>query len=313
LAEDAERAYISVNRQAGLIVIKDYPDVLLQVAEFIEAVEGSVQRQVFIQAKIIEVTLNDDYKLGIDWTQVSPFTIGKTAGSVVANTTITGAAGFTYGPSATAFNVVLDALSEQGEVSVLSSPKIATLNNQRAVIKVGTEDIFFIPETTAATTTSAASVEYVPSTITIGIVRDVVPQINPNGEIMMSINTSITEKSGERTSPDAINVVPILDVRESNNVVLAQHGQTIVIGGLMKTRKEVDDNSVPLFGALPLVGRFFHWEQETSLKTELVIMLTPQIMAGRAIDDKFKQESDRLKNVGYDVYSDSIVNPSFRR
>jgi MSHA biogenesis protein MshL len=313
LAEDAERAYISVNRQAGLIVVKDYPDILLQVAEFIEAVEGSVQRQVFIQAKIIEVTLNDDFKLGIDWTQVSPFTIGKTAGTFVDSTTITGAAGFTYGPSSTAFNVVLDALSQQGEVSVLSSPKIATLNNQRAVIKVGTEDIFFIPEITAATTTSAATTEYIPSTITIGIVLDVVPQINPNGEIMMSINTSITEQSGERTSPDGINIVPILDVRESNNVVLAQHGQTIVIGGLMKTKKEVDDNSVPLFGALPLVGRFFHWEQENTLKSELVIMLTPQIMAGRAIDDKFKQETDRLRNTGYDVYSDSIVNPSFRR
>ena len=315
LQEDEERAYLSVNRQAGLIVVKDFPDILLQVAEFIEAVEGSVQRQVFIQAKIIEVTLNDDYKLGIDWKQVSPFSIGKTAGSLVANTTITGAAAanFTYGPSATAFSLILDALSEQGEVSVLSSPKIATLNNQRAVIKVGTEDIFFIPETTAATTTSAASVEYIPSTITIGIVLDVVPQINPNGEIMMSINTSITEQSGERTSPDGINIVPILDVRESNNVVLAQHGQTIVIGGLMKTKKEVDDNSVPVFGSLPLVGRFFHWEQENTLKSELVIMLTPQIMAGRAIDDKFKQESDRLRNVGYDVYSDSIVNPSFRR
>jgi MSHA biogenesis protein MshL len=315
LAVNEERAYISVNRQAGLIVVKDFPDVLLQVAEFIEAVEGSVQRQVFIQAKIIEVTLNDDYKLGIDWKQVSPFSIGKTAGSLFANTTITGAAAanFTYGPSATAFSAILDALSEQGQVSVLSSPKIATLNNQRAVIKVGTEDIFFIPETTAATTTSAASVEYIPSTITIGIVLDVVPQINPNGEIMMSINTSITEQSGERTSPDGINIVPILDVRESNNVVLAQHGQTIVIGGLMKTKKEVDDNSVPLFGSLPVVGRFFHWEQENTLKSELVIMLTPQIMAGRAIDDKFKQESDSLRNVGYDVYSDSIVNPFFRR
>ncbi|MBT5469943.1 MAG: hypothetical protein HOK41_05025 [Nitrospina sp.] len=313
LQEDEERAYLSVNRQAGLIVVKDFPDVLLQVAEFIEAVEGSVQRQVFIQAKIVEVTLNDDYKLGIDWSQVSPFTIAKTAGSLLDRTTLTGAAGFVYGPSSTAFSIVVDALSQQGQVSVLSSPKIATLNNQRAVIKVGTEDIFFIPEVTPATTTSAAVTEYIPSTITIGIVLDVVPQINPNGEIMMSINTSITEKSGERTSPDGINIVPILDVREANNVVIAQHGQTIIIGGLMKTRKEVDDNSVPLFGSLPLVGRLFHWDQENTLKSELVIMLTPEIMAGRSVDDRFKKERDRLRNTGYDVYSDTIANPSFRR
>lgn len=314
LAEDEERAYLSVNRQAGLIVVKDFPDVLLQVAEFIEAVEGSVQRQVFIQAKIIEVVLNDDYKLGIDWKAVSPITIGKTAGSILRNTiTLTGSAGFVFGPSSSAFNVVVDALSQQGQVSVLSSPKIATLNNQRAVIKVGTEDVFFIPEITPATTTSAAVTEYIPSTITIGIVLDVVPQINPNGEIMMSINTSITEKAGERTSPDNVNVVPILDVREANNVVIAQHGQTIIIGGLMKTRKEVDDNSVPVLGSIPGIGRLFHWDQENTSKSELVIMLTPEIMAGRAVDDRFVKEGDRLRNTGYDVYSDTIANPSFKR
>jgi MSHA biogenesis protein MshL len=124
---------------------------------------------------------------------------------------------------------------------VLSSPKIATLNNQRAVTKVGTNDVFFVPEVTAATATTAAKTVFEVETITIGIILDVVPQINPNGQIMMSINTSITERAGERSSPDGIVVVPILDVRESNNVVLAQHGQTIVIGGLMKTKKEVDD------------------------------------------------------------------------
>jgi MSHA biogenesis protein MshL len=161
--------------------------------------------------------------LGIDWKQVSPFNIGKTNGSLVAKTTITGAAAanFAYGPSATAIILILDSMSEQGEMSVLSSPKIATLNNQRAVIKIGTEDIFFFAETTAATTTSVAWVEYIPSTITIGIILDVVPQINLNGEIMMSINTTITEQSGERTSPDGINIVPIVYVRESNKVVLA--------------------------------------------------------------------------------------------
>lgn len=116
-----QRGYLVVNRQAGMITVKDYPEVLLKVAEFLEKIEGSVQRQVFIQAKIIEVTLNDDYKLGIDWKKVSPFSIGKTAGSLFANTTITGAAAtnFTYGPSATAFSAILDALSEQGQVSVL--------------------------------------------------------------------------------------------------------------------------------------------------------------------------------------------------
>jgi MSHA biogenesis protein MshL len=295
-----------------MIVVKDYPEVLFQVAEFLEAIEGSVQRQVFIQAKIVEVTLNDDYKLGINWANVSPFSLTHAGGTSLAGTVLSGAADFTYGLASSNFNVVVDALSKQGQVSVLSSPKIATLNNQRAVIKVGTEDIFFTPEITAATTTSAATTEYIPTSITIGIVLDVVPQINPNGQIMMSINTSITEKSGERTSPDNVNVVPILDVRESNNVVLAQHGQTIVIGGLMKTKKEVDDNSVPLLGAIPYLGRMFHWDQETESKTELVIMLTPEIMAGQAIDGRYAKERRKLNNLGYNDPTERMVNPSFK-
>ena len=120
-------------------------------------------------------------------------------------------------------------------------------------------------------------------------------------------------KTSERTSPDAINVVPILDVRESNNIVLAQSGQTIVIGGLMKTKKEVDDNSVPLLGALPYVGRLFHWNQETVAKTELAILLTPEIMVGKAIDDKFLSTKSQLRNSGYDVVTDRVVTPSFKR
>lgn len=311
--EDGQKAFLTVNKQAGMILVKDFPEVLLQVAEFLENIEGSVQRQVFIQAKIIEITLNDDYKLGIDWSEVSPLTISHSANTLLGDTALAGAANFTYGLANSSFNIVVDALSKQGQVAVLSSPKIATLNNQRAVIKVGTDDIFFKPEVSAATTTSAATVEYVPESITIGIILDVVPQINPNGQIMMSINTSITEKAGERTSPDGINVVPILDVRESNNVVLSRHGQTIVIGGLMKTKKEVDDNSVPLLGAIPYIGRAFHWDNETESKTELVIMLTPEIMAGQAIDDKYNSASSRLRNMGYNSRTDQISNPTFRR
>jgi len=308
-----EKAFLTVNRQAGMIVVKDFPEVLFRVAEFLENIEGSIQRQVFIQAKIIEITLNDDYKLGIDWSQVSPFTVSHSANTLLGDTTLAGAANFTYGLANSSFNIVVDALSQQGQVSVLSSPKIATLNNQRAVIKVGTDDIFFKPEISAATTTSGATTEYIPQAITIGIILDVVPQINPNGQIMMSINTSITEKNGERTSPDGINVVPILDVRESNNVVLAQHGQTIVIGGLMKVRKEVDDNSVPFLGAIPYLGRAFHWTNETESKTELVIMLTPEIMVGQTIEDKFNSEGTRLRNLGYNARTNQMSNPTFNR
>ncbi len=115
--EDVERSFLTVNRQAGMIVVNDFPDVLLQVAEFLENIEGSIQRQVFIQAKIIEITLNDDYKLGIDWSKVSPITVSRSANTSLGNTTLTGAADFTYGLANSSFNLVVDALSKQGRVS----------------------------------------------------------------------------------------------------------------------------------------------------------------------------------------------------
>ncbi|MBI4389272.1 MAG: secretin N-terminal domain-containing protein [Nitrospinae bacterium] len=301
-ATPAERGVFSINRQAGVIVVKDYPDVLIKVAEFLEAIEGSVHRQVFIQAKILEVTLNNDYKLGIDWSQVSPITISNATG--VSDPLVGGygfvkgaAANFTYGLSSTRLNVVVDALNQQGKVSVLSSPKIATLNNQRAVIKVGTEDVFFIPETT--TIQGATTTQFVPETVTIGIVLDVLPQINANGMVMMSINTSISEKTGEQVSPDGKNKVPILDVRESNSVVLARNGQTIVIGGLMKNKVRKKKDGVPLLGEIPVIGRVFQREEDIDDKTELVIMLTPEVMAGLAVDDRLKEEQGETRKFEY--------------
>ncbi len=310
--EPKEKGFFTINRQAGIIVIKDYPDVLLKIAEFLEAVEGSAQRQVFILAKILEVNLLDEFKLGIDWSRVSPinvlhdnesginqqfgdvFNLTKSASSPLG-TFLQGSAGFFYGLSNTQLNIMIDALGQQGNVSVLSSPKIATLNNQRAVIKVGTEDVFFIPQVVTASETGTQITTFIPSSLTIGIVLDVLPQINENGQVMMNINTSISEKSGERVSPDGRSSIPILDVRESNNVVLAQSGQTIVIGGLMKNRKSKNQNEVPLLGEIPLLGRLFQHEADVDAKTELVIMLTPQVLAGKAIDEQLKKEEERLQ------------------
>ncbi len=307
-----EKGFFTINRQAGLIVIKDYPDILIKIAEFLEAVEGSSQRQVFILAKILEVNLRDEFKLGIDWSQVSPinilhdnerginqqlgntFNLSKSA-TTPLGTILQGSAGFFYGLSNTQLNIMIDALGKQGNVSVLSSPKIATLNNQRAVIKVGTEDVFFIPQVVTASQTGTQTTTFIPSSLTIGIVLDVLPQISEDGQVMMNINTSISEKSGERVSPDGRNRIPILDVRESNSVVLAESGQTIVIGGLMKNRKSKNQNQVPLLGDIPLLGRLFQHEQDVDAKTELVIMLTPQVMAGKAIDERLKKEEQRLQ------------------
>jgi type II secretory pathway component GspD/PulD (secretin) len=302
-----DKPFYSISRQSGIILATHYSDVLLKVAHFLEKVEGSVQRQVFIQAKIIEVVLSDENKLGIDWRRVTPLGDWKTELQPTDTEPGKKYSAFTYGIHSARSDVVIEALSRQGQVQVLSSPKIASLNNQRAVIKVGTEEIYFLPKVTPATMHSASTTTFMPSTVTEGIVLDVLPQINPNGTIMMNINTSITERVGERLSPDRLNAVPVLDVRQSSNIILAGNGQTIVIGGLMKNRKHATEETQPLFGGL------FHEDADGDEKTELVIMLTPEIMVGSAVDDRFELENNRLRRMGMARSEDGAMSPAFRR
>jgi type II secretory pathway component GspD/PulD (secretin) len=150
------------------------------------------------------------------------------------------------------------------------------------VIKIGTEDTVFVAE---AGSDGSLGTRFIAKPLTIGLVLDVLPQINANGKIMMSVNTSLSEKIGERTSPDGKNLVPILKVREYNNVILSENGQTIVVGGLTKTRRQV-------------VGKVFLLDELNEEKTEVVILLTAEIMTGTAIQDRYKIEENRLLHLG---------------
>jgi type II secretory pathway component GspD/PulD (secretin) len=302
-----DKPFYSISRQSGIIMATHYSDVLLQVAHFLEKVEGSVQRQVFIQAKIIEVVLSEENKLGIDWRRVIPLGSWDTELQPPDMEPEKQYSAFTYGIHSARSDVVIEALSRQGKVQVLSSPKIASLNNQRAVIKVGTEEVYFLPKVTPATIHSASTTTFMPTSVTEGIILDVVPQINPNGTIMMNIHTSITERVGERVSPDRLNTVPVLAVRQSSNVILTGNGQTIVIGGLMKNRKHSSEETRPIFGGL------FHEDADGDEKTELVILLTPEIMVGSAVDDRFELENNRLRRMGMAQSENGARSPAFRR
>ena len=288
-------AYFSINKQSGIIMVRDYSDNLNRVGAFLEAIEGSVHRQVLIQAKVIEVVLNKQYHRGIDWTEVTPMGILPPINDAQENADAKNDAGFSFGMATTRHDTLLEILSRQGDVSVLSSPRIVTLNNQRAVIKIGTEDAVF---TAVANNGESSGERFIAEPLIIGLVLDVLPQINVNGKIMMSVNASLSEKIGERTSPDGKSVVPVLKVRQYNNVILSENGQTIVVGGLMKTRRQVDQDPVPGLGYLPVVGKVFQIDELNEEKTELVILLTAKIMTGTAIRDRYKIEENRLLHLG---------------
>ena len=296
---------VVVEKQSGNILVTDLPKVLDRVASFLEAIEGSVQRQVLIEARIVEVILTGDYRFGIDWGAIakagalkgaSIFSPGKIFGQDLVPDVV---GGFQIGVSSTDFATLLSVLDKQGEVNVLSSPRLATLNNQTAVIRSATDEVFFetrIEETVLAgggireTRTSTAR------TVTIGVVLSITPQIGPDGSVTLHVRPTVTEKTGEATSPEG-NTFPILDVREADMVVRAREGQVIVIGGLMQERKSDDESKIPFLGDLPGIGRLFRSTAQESKKSELLILLRTTVLVGKKVDDIAARELDRLKRV----------------
>jgi len=307
---DEKGKKLIINKLAGVVWVTDYPYHLNKVASFLETVEGSSQRQVSIQAKIMEVILDDEYKEGINWKVIQnlPRSINLSWGL----TDKAGTTGFpgginntTTGPISTpgTFNIkpfggifaigalgteillseIVQAISEQGTVKILSSPTISTLNNQKAIIRVANQDVFFITGAVATQNTVTQTVQ--PMTIDVGIILDVTPQIAEDGTIIMNIHPSITEKTGEKATPDGSSTFPLLSVRETDTTVRVKDGQTIIIAGLMQEKQELTSFGVPVLKSAPLVGGLFRYKAEKKRNVELVIMITPIVQVGKKVED----------------------------
>jgi len=316
---DEKGKKLVINKSTGVILVTDYPVHLNKVAFYLETVEGSSQRQVSIQAKIMEVILSDNHQEGINWQVIEglPRSVnlswgltdktGKTGfpgGSTTTSTVTalgTATAGtvptpgifkiapysgiFSLGAAGTevALSDIMQAIQQQGDVKILSSPTISTLNNQKAVIRVGSQDVFFITGAIATQYTVSQIIQ--PMTIDIGIILDVTPQIAEDGTIIMNIHPSITDKTGEKTTPDGKSTFPLLSVRETDTTVRVRDGQTIIIAGLMQERIEENYTGVPVLQSVPLMGNIFRYKTETKRNSELVIMITPTLQVGKKVED----------------------------
>ena len=277
---------IIFNRMAGLIFATDFPRNLDTIANFLEMVENAVSRQVVIEAKIIEVKLNDDFQAGIDWTAI----LGNTLRATQSLGTVQG--GFNLNVTNDDFTAVIQALSQHGSVNVLSSPTVSTLNNQPAIMRVGTQDVFFTTTTQVDPRTGTIiQSATVPSTINEGVVLDVTPQISDGGIITMNIHPTITERTGQATSPDGLTV-PIVDVRESDTVVRVAEGDTVVLAGLISDRTLEQVSKVPILGDIPLIGGLFKRVTRENRKTDMVILLTPKVMTVSTAADYARQRME---------------------
>jgi len=310
---------VVVQPQAGLIVVVALPPELRQVDEYLQTVQRNMQRQVVIEAKIIEVTLDDGFQSGINWAALATTSsgrgvlVGQTAQGVGLSPGIGSGGlsirepgsqtpflealaaealggGFTAALNFKDFQGFIDLLETQGDVQVLSSPRISTVNNQKAVIKVGSDE-FFVTDISSDTTTGTTTNSSTDITLTpffSGIALDVMPQIDESGAIILHIHPTVSEVVDQQKQIRLFGVDQSLPlafsrVRESDSVVRAENGQLVVIGGLMQEKTDNRRDGIPLLGRLPGIGGLFRYTEMISKKSELVILLRPQVI--RTADD----------------------------
>ncbi|WP_033135036.1 pilus (MSHA type) biogenesis protein MshL [Aeromonas finlandensis] len=302
--------------QAGLVTIRAYPNELKAVREFLNQSESHLKRQVVLEARIIEVALNEGYEQGVDWSGLSASWDGGkgiTGGGSAANSQLPttpnqifsalgGGAGFKISDGN--FNVAVNLLKTQGDVNTLSSPRVTATNNQKAVIKVGTDE-YFVTNASTSTTTSTGAEPIVTPNVELtpffsGIALDVTPQIDEEGRVLLHIHPSVIDTEEQKKIIKVGTAEPLelplakSSIRESDTVVQANNGDIIVIGGLMKTDKQEIVSKVPLLGDIPWVGEAFTNRRESTKKVELVIMLKPTVVEKDTWQNELQRSSELL-------------------
>jgi MSHA biogenesis protein MshL len=318
---------VIVNRQSGVIVVRGMPTQLRDVAEYLRRTQSTVTRQVVLEAKIVEVELNSAFQAGINWTtlltsgnqnfffgQSSPpggfgadplsppgRQVNVTPGVPVVGQVIDRIGGaFSMAVDASDFNAFIELLDTQGRTRVLSSPRVSTLHNQKAIIKAGSDEFFVTgvksDTTTGTSTTTSLNVELTP--FFSGVALDVTPQISDDGTVLLHIHPTVSEVTDQSKRVDfggGSSDLPLAysQIRESDSVVRARSGQLIVIGGLMRETRKRADYRTPLLGDVPGIGRLFRSERDQSRTVELVLLLRPLVPTDADWESLTREPADR--------------------
>ena len=286
---------VVVSPQTGVVVIRAMPNELREVESFLRATQSTLQRQVILEAKIMEVILKDGYQSGINWSKVASLgdgrtlTLGQSGGSLSNEGSGSGVSGgiFSIAIETGSFSSLIELLETQGNVQILSSPRVSTVNNQKAVIKVGQDEYFITDVSTTATTgdNPLVSPDVTLTPFFSGIALDVTPQIDNRGGVTLHVHPSISDVE-DQTKTFSINgqeqSLPTAQstVRESDSIVYAVSGQIVVIGGLMQETAGEDIAAPPVLGDIPFFGAAFRQTKQSSRKSELVILLKPLVVDG---------------------------------
>jgi MSHA type pilus biogenesis protein MshL len=302
-----EAASVIVNPEAGVVTVRATSRQHEKVQEYLDTVMASARRQVLIEATIAEVTLNDTYNQGIDWSRLrsdkSGFSVsGTTAGASTVSTMTPFTLGYLNSSSPLNLNITIKALRTFGNVKILSSPKLSVLNNQTAMLRVVENYVYFKVDSSIAAgnanTNALQSITTTPQTVQVGLTMAVTPEISDNDFVILNVRPTITQisKFVQDPNPELTipNNVPQLRTREIESVLRVNSGDTAVLGGLMEDSIDYNTGRVPLVGAIPLLGEIFTNRANSAQKTELVIFLRPIVVKNASLAGDYSSYRSNL-------------------
>lgn len=298
---------VVMSPQAGIVSVTAQPSKLRAVGEFLATLQTRLQRQVILEARIVEVTLADGFEQGIQWSKLdelgSGFDInlnGSTPTDLAAATS-NGLFGLRFNDNN--FSSFLSLLQTQGSVQVLSNPRVSASNNQKAVIKIG-EDEYYVTDVQSQTNTSGLNDALTSSDVELtpffsGISLDVTPQISDDDVVTLHVHPSVVETAEQEKVieiGDETLRLPLArsNIRESDTIVRARNGEIVVLGGLMQTSNSEDIEQVPLMGDLPLIGNLFKNRVNRVEKKELVILIKPTVIGADTWREELQRSQDLL-------------------
>ena len=336
---------VVISPQSGVVVVRGMPEDLRNVDAYLKASQLSVNRQVILEAKILEVELNDSFQMGINWAAFSNFRdgsrrvstgflqpgtalrplpgdggtpgpiasggqagLGAIAGSVLQAADAAAGSLFGLAFQTNNFATLISFLESQGTVHVLSSPRIATMNNQKAVLKIGTDE-FYVTGVTSTQNTSLTGASTSTPSVTLapffsGVVLDVTPQIDDKGNILLHVHPSVSQVS---TITKGINLgsagslaLPLAasSTSEMDSIVRGQDGRVVAIGGLMRQSSTADQSGLPGASNVPVLGALFSNKGRVNQKRELVVLIKPTIVDGNnAFGQDMLDTSNRIEQL----------------
>ena len=287
-----------INRTASAIHVQGRPSGVRRLREIIGTTLDRANRQVSLEARVLEVRLNAQHQLGINWSLLPGlFNSSRTGlasgGGIVSQTATSGGNAFTFGIlDGGNWSVVVDALQSQGQVRVLSNPRVSTLNNQTATIGV-TDQLPYIVRN-IITTQGVAQTQYSIEFASAGVQLQVRPLIGEDGLLSVQISPSVREKTGTAVTPDGFVQVPIISERNTSTTVRVGDGQAIALGGLRSTRKTESVQGIPFLMDIPWLGQLFSSTIQERDEVELVILLVPRVLDDTWISEEVARGAHRL-------------------